>query len=299
MASPLRIVDAHHHLWDLTALKYGWLSDGPNALDSLLPDPSRLKQNYTIYDFKEDIKNQNVVKSVHIEAACADGKGEVKWVQSIADQYGFPNAIVAHADLTSPNLRELLDYLRTFPNVRGIRHTAWWHDSNPKLQISQEDYFKNETWIKGLEVLAEYGYSFDLQVWQHQLREAATVVARVPKVLFILNHTGYPAGTDEASFKEWKEGMAVLAKNPNVVAKISGLGIQFHNWTVEVIRPYVLGVIEVFGVDRSIFASNFPVDKLMSDYDTLFNAFKEIVKEFPREDLDKLFHDNACRYYRI
>jgi len=118
-------------------------------------------------------------------------------------------------------------------------------------------------------------------------------------LLYILNHTGLPRERNDAGFQEWRDGMVKLAENPNVAAKISGLGMTDHHWTVASIRPYVLTTIEIFGVDRCMFASNFPVDKLLSDYDTLFNAYKEIVQDFTRADQEKLFHDNACRFYRI
>jgi len=302
MSTPIRMVDTHHHLWDLNEVncKYGWLTGGFDPVAIHLPDPQRMKQTYSIQDYAEDIKNQNVVKSVHVEAFCDDPKAEVKWLEAISTtSNGFPHGIVANADLTSPNLHDLLDFYHTCPSVRGIRHVACWDDSNPQFCMSKEDYLKNETWLKGLAILADYGLSFDLQIWHHQLVEAAGLVAHVPKVQVILNHTGLPTARDENTFKEWKEGMVMMAKNPNVAVKISALGVKDHNWTVDSIRPYILGTIEVFGVDRCMFASNFPVDKLISDYDTIINGFKEVVKEFSREDQEKLFYDNACKYYRV
>jgi len=109
-----------------------------------------------------------------------------------------------------------------------------------------------------------------------------------------------PDSRTTETYEEWKAGMKAFASNPNTAVKISGLGMIDHRWTVDSIRPYVLGAIEIFGVDRSMFASNFPVDKLSSDYNTLVNAFKEIVgPKYSVHDQQKLFHDNACKFYRI
>jgi len=296
---PLNIVDAHHHLWNLEDLKYSWLYGPKQQQIHLAGNLDSIRTTYTVKDFIEDNKNQHVIKSVHVQAECDDEIGEAKWLQSLANEFGFPHAIVAHGNPAAPNFRETLDVYRTLPNVRGIRQLLNWHDTQPKLRVCEENFLKNEQWIKGLELLAEYGFSFDLQVWQHQLSEAADLVALADKIQFILNHTGFPFSRGEEAFKEWKEGMEKIAKNPNIAVKISGLGMTDHHWTVDSIRPYVITTIQIFGVDRSMFASNFPIDKLLSDYDTLYNAFKEIVKDFSQADIQKLFHDNACRYYRI
>ena len=93
--------------------------------------------------------------------------------------------------------------------------------------------------------------------------------------------------------------MRELAAAPNVVVKISGLGTVDWNWTLESIRPFVLQTIEAFGIPRCMFASNFPVDKLYGDFDTLYAAFREITKHFSLDERQMLFHDNAARYYRL
>eukprot|EP01087_Luapelamoeba_hula_P018452 TRINITY_DN5944_c0_g1_i2.p1 TRINITY_DN5944_c0_g1~~TRINITY_DN5944_c0_g1_i2.p1 ORF type:complete len:316 (+),score=50.51 TRINITY_DN5944_c0_g1_i2:43-948(+) len=297
--SLIPVVDAHQHLWDLDKFVYGWLN-GPDKLDRLLAgDLDPIRHNYLLDDYLADCKNQNVVKSVHLQSECDDEVGETKWLQQIADKHGFPHAIVARVNLTAPNLRESLDEMRTCPNMRGIRQQLNWNDEDASMRACKEDYLKNEAWFKGLETLQEYGYSFDIHVWYHQLAEAAAIVARLPKMQFIVNHTGFPVNRDEATYQAWREGMQKMATNPNAAVKISGLVVTDHHWTVESLRPYVLGTIEIFGVDRCMFASNYPVDKLVSDYDSIFNAYRELVKDFSPADQLKLFHDNACKYYRI
>jgi len=298
MSNELKIVDAHHHFFDLDNLKYEWMK-GPNQLKiHLAGDLTPIRKNYFVEDFKQDAKDLNVVKSVHLQAECADEIAETKWLQSVADKHGFPQAIIAHADLRSSELEKVLEVYRALPNVRGIRQLANW-SSEPDLRMTDKDLLGDANWVKGLHTLEKYNYSFDLQVWHHQLKQAAQVVAGVPKVLFVLNHTGMPLDRTPKTHEEWKEGMKALASHSNVAVKISGLGMTDHHWTVDSLRPYVIGTIEIFGVERCMFASNFPIDKLLSDYTKLFNAFKEIVKDFSAQDQQKLFHDNASKYYRI
>ena len=98
---------------------------------------------------------------------------------------------------------------------------------------------------------------------------------------------------------QWKSGLQSLAEAPQVTVKISALPMMDKDWTVEKIKPFVLGTIEVMGADRCMFASNFPVDKVMTDYNRLWEAYDEIVKYLSEEEREGLYWKNAERYYRI
>ena len=129
--------------------------------------------------------------------------------------------------------------------------------------------------------------------------DAAALASDYPDILIILDHAGMPIDRDEDGILLWQRGMRKLAAAPNVVVKISGLGTADWNWTVKSIRPFVLETIEAFGVSRCMFASNFPVDKLYSDFDTLYSAFRQITEHFSVDECRMLFHDNAAHYYRL
>ncbi len=115
----------------------------------------------------------------------------------------------------------------------------------------------------------------------------------------IVNHTGMPRDRDPAGLEVWRKGMRQLAERPNVSVKISGLGMSEPNWTADSIRPLVLETIDIFGTDRAMFASNFPVDKAWSTFDVLYDAFKTITTGFSDGERRAMFHDNAERIYRI
>jgi predicted TIM-barrel fold metal-dependent hydrolase len=148
-------------------------------------------------------------------------------------------------------------------------------------------------------LLRRFGLSFDLQLYPAQMTDAAELAHANPDTLIILNHAGMPVDRDEAGIRRWRRGIQDLAAAPNVAVKISGLGTVDWHWTVERIRPFVLQTIEAFGVSRCMFASNFPVDKLFSDFDTLYGAFREITRSFSADESRMLFHDNAARFYRL
>ena len=116
---------------------------------------------------------------------------------------------------------------------------------------------------------------------------------------FVLVHLAFPLERHYAGIETWRANMRVMAECPNITVKLSGLGMTDFYWSVDSIRTFILDGIEIFGVDRCMFASNFPVDSVMSSYDTLFDAFKDVVEDFSDAEKQKLFHDNAERVYRI
>ena len=154
-------------------------------------------------------------------------------------------------------------------------------------------------WRTGFGHLARHRLSFDLQTpWWH-LAEAAQLARAFPGTVIVLNHTGLPADRSAAGLRGWREAMETLAAEPNTAVKISGLGVPGWPWTPESNREVVLRTIDLFGVDRAMFASNFPVDGLVATFDTIYGGFKAIVKEFSLAERRRLFHDNAVRLYRL
>ncbi len=122
---------------------------------------------------------------------------------------------------------------------------------------------------------------------------------RFPDLPIVLGHAGLPRERSDEYFAAWQDAIAGLAKAPNVVAKISGLGIADHHWTTDSIRPWVMAVIEAFGVERCMFATNWPVDKLFSSYQVLVDAYRSIISGFSASEQNALMWRNAERYYRV
>jgi predicted TIM-barrel fold metal-dependent hydrolase len=294
------MIDPHHHLWDLGRNRYPWLQE-----DLLTPrlegDTRPIAHDYLLRDYLADAGNWNLVKSVHVESGWdpSNPVGETEWLQGIADKHGFPHGIVARASLDSPNVEQILEGHVRYSNVRGIRHAINWHIDPVKTYVNLPDLIRTEEWRRGLALLRRFGLSFDLQLYPNQMADAAALAHAYPDVLIILNHAGMPVDRDEEGIRLWRRGIQELAAAANVVVKISGLGTVDHHWTVQSIRPFVLQTIEAFGVSRCMFASNFPVDKLFSDFDTLYTAFDTITASFGAEERRMLFHDNAARYYRL
>jgi predicted TIM-barrel fold metal-dependent hydrolase len=297
----MRIIDAHHHLWDLRVNHYPWLTDARREM--LIGDPAPIAKNYLLADFLADAAGHDLVKSVHLEAghSGSDPVLETGWLQGIADDpasRGFPHAIVAHANFAALDVEHTLERHSEHRNLRGIRHIVNRHP-DPVLNFADRDYLNEPAWRQNFRLLRRFNLSFDLQLYPAQMADGAALARENPDVQIILNHAGMPIERTEAGYAEWRAGMEVLAACPNIAAKISGLGMLDHRWTVESIRPFVLGTIEMFGVERCAFASNFPVDSLFSDYSAVWTAYDTITAGFSEGERDALFHGNAARLYRI
>lgn len=296
----LRIVDAHHHLWNLDENRYPWLTD--RITTRVCGEYSAIRKNYLLEDFFRDAAEVNLVKSVHVQAEHdhSDPVRETRWLQAIADRpdsRGFPHGIVAYADLSSPGAAEVLERHCECANVRGIRQML--HEAMVDPERPAPSLFENAAWRRNFPLLETFGLSFDLQVYHQQMEDARALVLEHPKIQFVLTHTGQPAQRDEEGIAGWRRGMRRLAELPNICVKISGAGMFDREWTVESLRPFVLGTIEIFSPGRCIFASNFPVDGMMSGYTRLWAAYADLTAGFTANERERMFAGNAERVYRI
>jgi predicted TIM-barrel fold metal-dependent hydrolase len=296
----LPIIDTHQHFWDLSLGKHPWLREEP-------PPPFRygdtrpLRRDYLPTDYRADVRGHRVVGTVYVETEWdpADPVGETRWVERLATREGFPSAIVAQAWLDRDDVDDVLARQAACPLVRGIRHKPVAARSPDAVVPGAPGSMGDPRWRAGFAHLGRLGLSFDLQTpWWH-LHEAAALARAVPDTLIVLNHTGLPADRSSEGLRGWRAAMATLAREPNVAVKISGLGVPGELWTAESNREVVLRSIDLFGVERAMFASNFPVDSLVASFDTIYGGFKAIVRDFSPGDLRRLFHDNAARLYRL
>lgn len=299
----MKIVDPHVHFWDPGTHHYPWLA---NPGTSFVGDARDLGHDYLPADLARDAGDLELLKVVHVEANHdpADPVEETRWLQSLADapaQHApaWPDAIVAAADLSDANAEATLAAHAGFSRTRGIRQILNVHD-DPLYDYVGRHYLRDDTWRRHFGRLARYGLSFDLQLYPSQMAEAAALARAYPDVALIVNHAGMFVDRDSvAGYRAWRDGMRALAACPNVSVKISGLAMFDHHWTRESLRPYVLETIDAFGVERAMFASNFPVDRLFAEYGDLWRAYASIVGGASDDERDALFRRNAERIYRL
>ena len=296
----LQIVDAHHHLWDLGRNYYPWLTDKPKRSE-ILGEYLGIRRTYMPDDYKRDAAGFNVIQTVHVEAEHdrAEQVKETAWLQEISAQYGFPNAIVGHVWFTAPECEEKLAAHRAFPLFRGIRSKPVTSEQPGANLRGKPGTMDDPKWRAGFALLGKHGLSFDLRVPFWHLEEAAELARDFPDTPIALNHTGYPWDRSPEGLAAWRKSMETLARSSNVQVKVSELGLPDRPWTVEGNRSVVLDAIAIFGIDRCMFGSNFPVSGLFAPYATVLRGVFEILKERPHAELDAFFCSNARRFYRI
>lgn len=298
MSTPERIVDAHHHLWDLSHCHYPWLME--KGVRRFFGDPTPLQKNYLFEDFRADIGHLPVVKSVHIQVGVTpeDAVKETTWLQSIGDTNGFPHAIVAFTDLTAPDFEDHLDAHARHDRLRGVRQIVG-RSAEEDRRTGTQGLLSEPAFLNGLRALAARGLSFDLQLTPPLMRATADLLEQVPELNVALCHAGSPSDFSEAGLAEWRAGLERLSRLPQLICKLSGFGMFQSDWTADIIRPLVLTAIETFSPDRIAFGSNFPVDKLYATYDETLGAHGEVTADFSTDERNQMFVDTAERFYRI
>ena len=260
-----------------------------------------IRRDYLIDEYLEDIAGTGVVKSVYVQAnwAPARAEDEVAWVQGVADATGWPHAIVGYADLLADDARPALARLARYPLMRGVRMQLHWHENEMYRFAPRPDLADDPLFRRNLKALANHGFSFDLQVFTSQMDSAAELADDFPETTFILQHAGMIEDLSDDGRARWQRGMAELANRPNVVSKLSGLGTFIHRNDPGHISRIVSDTVRIFGTKRCLFGSNFPIEKLWTDYSALLSAHRGAIAGFSDEDQADLLYNVAARVYRI
>jgi predicted TIM-barrel fold metal-dependent hydrolase len=290
------VVDPHIHLWDLSTGLYPGL-EKPST--GFIGDNAPIARSYLLAEFLAEGGDEfEVVGAVHVEAFPTDPVAETRRLQTVADQSPIPIGIVANADLTTPSVQAILEAHAAHRSFRGIRQVLNRH-SDPLYNYVGRDFMAEPAFEQGFKLLQRHDASFDLQLYPRQMAEAAALAGRHPQTQIVLNHAGMWVDRNLAGWRAWRDGLRQLAAHDNIAVKISGLGMLDRQWSIEGFRPLVLETLDAFGVERAMFASNFPVDKLFSDYRTLWRAYAAIAADFSEAEKSALFRGNAERIYRL
>lgn len=281
----LSVVDTHVHLWDLERTKYPWLEDLP-----------QLHATHGLDEYDAALDEVPVEQFVFVECTVAfddeKSREEVAWVMSLAEEEPRLQGIVAHASLEKgAAVGAHLEWLATQPLVKGVRRL---------LQAEPEAFFRQPAFVEGVQMLADFDFSFDLTVRAPQLPATIELVDRCPQVEFVLDHLGKP-NIREQQFEAWSAPFEALANRPNVTCKVSGVLTEADqkNWTPETVQPYIEHAIQCFGFDRLMFGGDWPVVRLAATYPEWFDVIEAVLHDASAQQKDNLFRANAQRAYRL
>ena len=271
--------DTHVHFFDLDNFSYPWLKNAPE-----------INRNFGIADFQEASKSSHIGKMVFVESGAKAGLGvkEANWVRNLANEEPRIKGIIAKLQLNQGReTAQTLERLREVELLKGVR------DSFPK------NAHESSSFLNGLGLLAVQDLTFDLLLSTPHLASAAIVAQKCPQNVFILDHLGNP-NIQAGNAEQWKKGIQQLAALPNVHCKLSGIITRIgKDWTQDKIEPYILYVIEQFGVDRLMYGGDWPVVLRADSYHSWARGFERITEKLSASDLHKIYHLNADRIYRL
>ncbi|MEQ8307169.1 MAG: amidohydrolase family protein [Hoeflea sp.] len=293
----MKVVDSHFHVWRQADLP--WLS-GPMQPRIFGPyEP--IRRDYPMSEYLEDISGTGVEKAVYVQANWPPEKAEdeVAWLQEVASETGWPHGVVGYADMTVDDVRPALERLARHPLMRGVRQQFHWHE-NPLYRFAADpDLCRNSVVQRNVAALAEHGWSFDLQVFAGQMPGACELARSCPNVTFVLQHAGMLENLEEEGREEWRTNLKALAAEPNVVCKLSGFGTFIHRNDAQHIAGLVEEAVALFGAERCLWGSNFPIEKLWTDYGDLLGAHIAAAENLSDTQKQEIFSGTACRVYKV
>ncbi len=279
------IIDAHLHIWDPERYAISWQADN-----------AAMARPFSIEDYAEDTRNLNIEAMVFVEAFVDRGGflQEVRFVEEAAARDPRLRAIVANAPLEDgEDARPFLEHLqRHHPLVVGTRRMIEFQPD--------PDFATRPDFVRGVQMLREFDMSFDVNVHHTQMDMAAALADAVEDVPLILDHCGKP-GIRDGTLEPWRTHLRRFAENPDACCKLSDLPVEadWQAWTIDDLRPYVDTVIGIFGFDRLIYATDWPVCTQATSPKRWNDVLDKCLTGTSTTDLRKLYADNARRIYRI
>ncbi len=291
------IIDAHHHIWRFAHTP--WLN-GP-VVPRIFGPYEPLRRDYPIEEYRADVASSGVVKSVYVQVNVAPGSevDEVAWVQSLADRDGLLQGIVGYADLAAADVGDTLDRQLVYPNLRGVRQQMHWHEKALYRFAPRPDLMNDDATRAGLKEVARRGLVFELQVFASQMKDGARLARDFPDLTFVLIHSGMLEDRSEQGWALWRQGMLELSACPNVCTKLSGLGTFERRCDATLWRPVIEETLALFGPERCMFGSNFPIEKLWTGYADLVAATRAGLAGLTPEEQHAVMYATAERVYRL
>jgi predicted TIM-barrel fold metal-dependent hydrolase len=281
------LVDCHQHLWDLSKFKLAWVTEG-----------NPLAVSHTPKEYAEATKGLNIVKSVYMEVDVVEEQQqkEADYLIELIKSKSGPTvaAVVSGRPNKGDAFKKYVDQFKGSTYIKGLRQVVHV-DSTPA------GYSATKEFIAGVRYLGDIGLSWDICQRPGDLGDAAKLVSECPGTRFILDHCGNAPILDGKKMEEWKKAIAKVAEHKNVMGKVSGIIVQVKkgDWSVDQLAPAVKHTIEVFGWDRVMWASDWPVCTLGAPLKDWVAAAKEIVKDQSELNQKKLFGDNAIKFYGL
>lgn len=273
-------IDSHQHFWQFDPVRDAWIDDSMSVL----------RRDFLPEDLRPILHDNGVEGCIAVQAD--QSETETEFLLGLAAQHDFIRGVVGWVDLRAANLEERLERFAPFSRLRGFRHIVQGE--------ADVNFMLRPDFQRGIALLAQYRFTYDLLVFPHQMGTALELVRRFPRQTFILDHLGKPYIKD--GFREgWATLLRELGRCENVACKVSGLVTEadWRHWQYTDFVPYLDQVFETFGTDRLMFGSDWPVCLLGGDYGQVKGILTRYLEPFSADDRDRLWGGNAARVYGL
>ncbi|PIF30272.1 L-fuconolactonase [Flavobacterium sp. 9] len=273
-------IDSHQHFWKYDAVKDAWINEEMKVI----------KRDFLPSDLKPLLLENQIDGCVAVQAD--QSEDETRFLLDLAKDNNFIKGVVGWVDLCAENIEERLEYYTKYEKLKGFRHIV-----QAEADI---DFMLSERFQNGISKLVKHNFTYDILIFPKHLENAAKLVAKFPEQKFVIDHLAKPDFKNK-DFREWEKGIRAIAQFPNVMCKVSGLVTEadWNNWTA-VDFTYCLNVVtEVFGIDRLMFGSDWPVSLLAASYAESCDIVEDYFSKFSKADQDKFWSKNAINFYDL
>ena len=273
------MIDAHVHFWNYNKTRDAWITD----------DMKIIQRDFLPQDLEPLLSANNVEGVVAVQAD--QSEDETDFLLSLSDKFPFIKGVVGWVDLQNENIENRLLYYSKYPVIKGFRHI---------VQAEPSGFLKNKKFLNGVQVLKKFDFTYDVLIYENQLKEALEFMNYFPAQKFIVDHCAKPAIRGN-SISEWKKWMAEISKRKNIYCKLSGLitEAKWNEWNEKDFYPYLDVVFECFGTDRIVFGSDWPVMLLSGNYKGWKTLLQNYMTGFSTLEKEKVFTQNAIDFYKL
>lgn len=273
------VLDSHVHFWKYNKTDFAWIDKSMEVL----------RKDYLPGELESTLKRNLVDGCIAVQSG--NQELDTRFLAELARTHPIIKGVIGWTDLSAPDLQKKLDGLKEYTSIKGLRHIA---------QTEPDDFYYGKNFRRGIGLLQEYRYTFDLLLFPRQLAAATALATEYPSQTFILDHCGKP-DINGSNKEEWEKGLRSLAACPNVYCKLSGLITEasWKSWRPADFYPFLNTVFECFGNERIMFGSDWPVMLLSGLYVQWKSLLEKYTEHFSPEDKDRIFGLNAAAVYGI
>jgi L-fuconolactonase len=273
------MIDAHVHFWEYNKIKDAWITD----------EMQMLQRDFLPKDLRPKLLQNKIDGVIAVQAD--QSENETEFLLNLTTNNPEIKGIVGWTDLQNANLENKLLYYSKYSVIKGFRHI---------VQAEPDDFLQNKQFLNGIKVLQVFGFTYDILIYENQLKEAIKFVNKFPDQKFIIDHCAKPS-IKNYRIKEWGNLVNEIAKDENVYCKLSGLitEAKWNCWNEKDFYPYLDIVFESFGTDRLLFGSDWPVMLLSGTYSKWKSLLENYMNNFSTEEKQKLFGENAIKFYNL